>query len=90
MGHSRDDVALSECLTSFKGKLEYVTINGMDPQLLENIVEKCSNAKLSLELDDDDALHHLRTIGKKLAKVRWEHRYDYDGDRPDLTSAWDL
>jgi len=78
--------ALSECLASFKGQLEYATMRYMEEHQLKRVVESCSNARFSLELtNNQDGC--LGLVGKQLQKVLFDDPY---GELKFTPLKWDL
>lgn len=49
-GNNLDTTAYSKCISSYAEQLKFVTIQRMEPEALQNVVEICTNARFNLEL----------------------------------------
>jgi len=84
------DLAISECICSYEGQLESVTIRNMDLGLLRNVVQKCTNARFILTLIEGDASEYLRIIAGQLESIHYSSENLYGEGQANPFSAWNL
>lgn len=90
LSRNLDSAALSRCLASYKGQLEYIRIgDGMVDSDLESVVKSCSNAKFDLFCPVTDCFKNFRIIGKKLEKVMFDNCLESIDNLPDFKEIWD-
>lgn len=81
---------LAPCLASYGGQLQYANVHTMKYEELQQVVEKCVNARFEIQIEGDRFVDSLCLVGHQLEKLFFHRLLYQNAESVDHTRVWDL